>query len=118
MVTFPTKEKEIVPSFATKEVTQEKLAEVVKEEEAAIEKIEEEIKLPQEVADLGVVATPSPTAQPAIVLPVSEEELTKALQLRIKDALGASIVWLACWCVRLIQIARQHGRRIIFRKED
>ncbi len=119
MVTLSTKEKEggFSPETAT-EAPPTRLEQIAREEKAAIEKIEEEIQLPQNVVGLGLTATPSPIAIPTIKIPITQTEFSKAIHLKIKDALSASVVWLACWCGRLILLATKHGKRVIFKTEE
>ncbi|MBI4039302.1 hypothetical protein HY388_00550 [Candidatus Daviesbacteria bacterium] len=49
-----------------------------------------------------------------VVLPLTSEEITRALHIRVKDKFGQAMLWLAEWCVRIAKLAHHHGRRVIF----
>lgn len=81
-----------------------------------VEKVEAvagaEISLPQPVTDdTGAVIVDTPTPQqPAITLPLTEEEIERGLGYKITY----SIRWLAEWCKRLLKI---FGGKFIYRPE-
>lgn len=108
------KEQEIVGGESYLEEA-EKLPELAAEvERAGVKPVREEIELPSGLPP-GITpagpATPVTTQPTGLVkLPLTEEQIQKALHRKIVD----SILWLAYWCLRQIKIAHQrirYGRR-------
>lgn len=76
---------------------------------------EEEVKISQELEELGVQGVP-PVIPPAIsdsdddnnviVLPLSEKEIEEGLHHKVRD----SIRWLAEWCLKIIKAAHHKVR--------
>jgi hypothetical protein len=77
---------------------------------------EEEVKISQELEQLGVQGVP-PVRPPAvsdsdddddnvIVLPLSEEEIEEGLHRKVRD----SFRWLAEWCLKIVKMAHHKVR--------
>ncbi len=95
-------------------VTVEGEAEIPKEVEPLVEKLEkEDVALTQPVADDAGQPLVSPAApqQPQIVLPLTSSQYAFGL----KQKVSCSIRWLSEWCFRLVKI---FGPRAVFRERE
>lgn len=101
-----TKEREVLSSLEKSgEAREVEIPPEVKE--VGVQSIRDEIEIPQGVPS-GVThmgpATPVATQPTGTVkLPLTDEEIEKALHYKIAD----SILWLANWCLRQIKIAHR-----------
>jgi hypothetical protein len=85
--------------------------------EVGVEQISETVELPQPISEATGMTYAGPTTpvsgQPTtkIKLPLTDDQIKKALHQRITD----SILWLALWCLRRIQIAhaRITGKEVV-----
>lgn len=101
------KEKELPESWVGLEEV-EKVPELAPEvKEVGVAPVREEIELPPQVPPGVIVSGPAVpvTTQPTglVKLPLTGEEIEKALHQKI----GEAILWLASWCLRQLKIARQ-----------
>jgi len=117
------KEHEVAPQSETARL-EELVAEMELEpevEQAGLEQRSETITLPEDVRQLGVEATgeaqPVATQPVGPELPLSDEKIEQGLHARI----WSSFRWFAVWCVRQLQKAHFHLKKIgnrIIRERD
>ena len=112
------KEKEPVVSRRVEQVSEEvvqqpEVKERSLEVESVIEKIERDMKGDQKKGDVqdDVSTTVVPTSddQPAVTLPVSQDDVVQGQKLSVWESLR----WLAEWAIR--QIKKFHGR-VVYRE--
>ena len=72
----------------------------------------------QQAGVQAVGAAPLATSSPAIVLPLTADGIDRALHMRVADRVSEALYWLARWCVRMAAIAHEHGKRVLFGKQE
>lgn len=105
-------EEDQVAEISERQAEQTPPAELV---EVRVSPEEEEVKISQELEELGVQGVP-PVVPPTVsasddddnvvVLPLTEEEIEEGLHHKVRD----SIRWLAEWCLKIIKTAQHRVR--------
>lgn len=74
------------------------------------------IQTEQDLQQLGIQAIGQVQLDDSkpVILPLTSEEITKALHVKVKDKFTQAMFWLAEWCIRIAKLAHHHGRRVIF----